>query len=68
MSSDDESVQLNVEKTAARRRNINLKNIEPMGGIQIIRPEESDSESMSSASSMKPRKTKKVLRKKCLIN
>ena len=52
-----------------KRRNISLKNIEPINGIQIVRElSESDSESSlsseSSQSTVKPKKTKKVLRKK----
>jgi len=67
--SDDEEI-IRVEKNDPRKKNISLKNIEPVKGIQIIR-DESDSESLSSdVSSIVERrrdhvkKTKKILRRK----
>ena len=65
--SDDEIVK--VEKNDSKKKNISIKNIEPINGIQIIR-DDSDSDSLSSdLSSMKDhhhrvKKTKKVLRRK----
>jgi hypothetical protein len=67
--SDDEEI-VKVEKNDPLKKNISLKNIEPVRGIKIIR-EHSDSESLSSdISSLKEhrhnhiKKTKKVLRRK----
>jgi len=49
-SSDEENI-IRVEKNDSRRKNISLKNIEPVKGIQIIRDRESDSDSDLSMSS-----------------
>lgn len=63
-SSDEEIVQ--VEKSDRKKKRINLKNIQPVSGIQVIRSESSDSESLSSsdASTVYKKKTKRVLRPK----
>ncbi len=60
--SDDEIIQ--VERGDSKKKRINIKNIEPIKGINVIRGE-SDSDSLSSdASSISVKKTKKVLRPK----
>lgn len=62
--SDEEIIR--VEKGDSKKKRINIKNIEPIKGINVIRREDSsDSESMSSeASSIPVKKTKRVLRPK----
>jgi len=62
MSDSDEDI-IQVEKGDSRRKRINIKNIEPIKGINVIKNYSSDSDSMSSASTL-VKKTKKVLRRK----
>jgi hypothetical protein len=62
--SDEEVIK--VEKSSGKKKNISLKNIEPMSGIQVIRDSSPDisSSDTDSTISVKPKKTKKVLRRK----
>jgi len=65
--SDSEEEVIKVERGDSKNKKINIRNIEPVRGINVIRNESSDSESFSSESDSIPvKKTKKVkvLRKK----
>jgi len=60
---------IRVEKSEGKKKNISLKNIEPMNGIKVIKDSSSDLSSddssvISDISYQKPKKTKKVLRRK----
>jgi len=53
-----------VEQNDARKKTVNVKNIEPISNIEILRDYSgSDTSSVSSGSTNLPKKTKKVLRK-----
>jgi len=62
MSDTDEEI-IQVEKGDSKKKRINIKNIEPIRGINVIKNYSSDSESLSSDSTI-VKKTKKVLRRK----
>jgi hypothetical protein len=61
--SDEEIIR--IENGNSKKRNISIKNIEPVKGINIVREySDSDSSEASSIISEKPKKTKKVLRRR----
>ena len=65
--SDTEENIIKVEKHGGKQKNISLRNIEPIKGIQVLRdssPSVTSEDSDSDISSVRPKKTKKVLRKK----